>query len=140
MSNELIKQVDTMKRGIQQEIHAFESEFAELSQSSSWLINADFAEDFPELTLEESAQKCRLLQLPLSISSSQTQLNRAYSFIRAYTRGLIPTQCPNCFIYHLKDDSLMVEKPVNADDSLGRRLFECPDCNHVLRVDPSLNI
>ena len=135
MSLELVVQLIERKRAIYQEQHDLESEYAQLYQNHSWLMNEDLADDFPELNDKELEIQGKLLKMKLSILSNQARLHRAHFFGPRYTHGLIPTLCIMCFVDHHKESS-MVKVPVGPNCWDGLTQFECPECKHVLRVHP----
>ena len=136
MSRELVLQLQDKKRALYAEKARIESEYLELHQKHSWLMNEEITSEPPALDEEELALQATMLSLKDAILSLERRVNSAHFFGPRYTRSLFPTLCIMCFVDHDRKESLMVKVPVGNDCWDGLLQFECPACKHVLRVHP----
>lgn len=122
MSRELVVQLIKKKKAIHKEQYHLEIE--ELSVE----------EELAFCTLEEEpVLQLKLLDVQSKKSASKAQINRAYLFSPRYTQSFIPSLCICCFVDKNKE-SLMIE--VESHRGNGIKQYECPACQHVLRVNP----
>ena len=135
MSRELVVQLMARKKALYAEKFEIDEKLSALPPEHLWVVDQDPTEYPLDLTPEEVKVNESYLALNCDALRVQSQIHRAHFFGPRYTRSLFPTLCIACFVDHHKE-SLMVQVPVGNDCWDGLLQFECPECRHLLRVNP----